>query len=53
MPILKQQVDSAPRFVSLFSFMKDYTYILYTFSAQTVYALLKKKSIKIKIFEIF
>ena len=29
MPILKRQVDSSPNFVSLFSFMKDYSSVLF------------------------
>ena len=29
MPILKWQVDSSPNFVSLFSFMKDYSSVLF------------------------
>ena len=46
MPILKWQVDSSPNFVSLFSFMKDYSPVL--FLAQTIYTLLKRGPIKWK-----
>ena len=44
MPIWKRQVDSSPNFVSLFSFMKDYSSV--RFSAQTIYTLLKRNPLK-------
>ena len=44
MSILKRQFDSSPNFVSLFSFMKDYSSVL--FLAKTTYTLLKKSSLK-------
>ena len=46
MPILKRQVDSSPNFVSLFSFVKDNSCVL--FLAQTVYTLLKRSPLKWK-----
>ena len=49
MPILKARVDSSPNFVSLFSFMKDNSSVL--FLAQTMYA--QKEHIQTKIFETF
>ena len=50
MPILKRQVDSSPNFVSLFSFMKDNFYVL--FSSNNIY-FAQKEPIKVKIFETF
>ena len=44
MPILKQQVDSSPNFVSLFSFMKDNSSVL--FLAWTIYTLHKRSPLK-------
>ena len=44
MPIWKRQVDSSPNFVSLFSFMKDYSSV--RFLAQTIYTLLKRNPLK-------
>ena len=44
MPILKWQVDSSPNLVSLFSFMKDYSYLF--FLAQRIYTLLKMSPLK-------
>ena len=46
MPILKARVDSSPNFVSLFSFMKDNSSVL--FLAQTMYTLLKRSTSKRK-----
>ena len=48
MPILKRQVDSSPNFLSLFSFMKDYSSVL--FLAQTIYTFLKRSALKWKSF---
>ena len=50
MPILKQQVDSSPNLVSLFSFMKDNSSVL--FSPNNTY-FAQKEPIKVKIFETF
>ena len=50
MSILKRQVDSFPNFVSLFSFMKDYSSVL--FSSNNIY-FAQKEPIKMKIFETF
>ena len=44
MPILKGQVASSPIFVSFFSFIKDYSSVL--FLAQTIYTLLKRSPLK-------
>ena len=44
MPILKRQVSSSPNFVSLFSFMKDNSSVI--FLAQTIYTLLKRRLLK-------
>ena len=46
LPILKLQVDSSTNFVSLFSFMKDYSSLF--FLAQIIYTLLKRTSLKWK-----
>ena len=50
MSILKQQVNSSPSFVSLFSFMKDYSSVL--FSSNNIY-FAQKEPIKMKMFETF
>ena len=50
MSILKQQDDSSPSFVSVFSFMKDYSSVL--FSSNNIY-FAQKEPIKMKIFENF
>ena len=50
MPILKRQVSSSPNFVSLFSFMKDNFYVL--FSSKNIY-FTQKEPIKVKVFETF
>ena len=50
MPILKRQVDSSPNFVSLFSFMKDNFYVL--FSSKNIY-FAQKEPLKVKVFETF
>ena len=47
---LKRQVDSSPSFVSLFSFMKDYSSVL--FSSSNIY-FAQKEPIKMKMFETF
>ena len=52
MPILKRQVDSCPSFPSPFSFVKGYS-SLYTFSAQTIYTLLKRSQLKWKFLRLF
>ena len=49
--ILKRQVNSSPNFVSLFSFMKDKSSVLF-FSSNNLY-FAQKEPIKIKIFETF
>ena len=46
MPILKRWVDSSPNFVSLFSFMKDYSSVL--FLAKTIHSLLIRSPLKWK-----
>ena len=46
LPILKRQVASSQNFVFLFSFMKDYSSVL--FLAQTMYTLLKRSPLKWK-----
>ena len=48
--ILKRQVDSSPNFVSLFSFMKDYSSVLFS-SNNTYFA--QKEPIKVNMFETF
>ena len=48
MSILKRQVDSSPNLVSLFSFMKDYSSVLFS-SNNTYFA--QKESIKVNMFE--
>ena len=50
MSILKRQVDSSPSFASLFSFMKDYSSVL--FSSNNIY-FAQKEPIKVEIFETF
>ena len=45
--ILKRQVDSSPNFVSLFSFMKENSCVL--FEAWTIYTLLKRSPLKWKL----
>ena len=50
MPILKRQVSSSPNFVSLFSFMKDNFYVL--FSSKNIY-FTQKEPIKVNVFETF
>ena len=50
MSILKREVDSSPSFVSLFSFMKGYSSVL--FSSDNIY-FTKKEPIKMKMFETF
>ena len=50
MPILKRQVSSSLNFVSLFSFMKDNFYVL--FSSNNIY-FAQKESIKVKVLETF
>ena len=47
---LKRQVDSSPSFVSLSSFMKDYSSV--HFSSNNIY-FARKKPIKMKMFETF
>ena len=44
MPIFKQRVNSSPNFVTLFSFMKDNSSVL--FLAQRIYTLLKMSTLK-------
>ena len=46
MAILKRQVASSPIFVSFFSFIKDYSSVL--FLAQTIYTLLNRSPLKWK-----
>ena len=50
LPVLKRQVSSSPNFVSLFSFMKDSFYIL--FSSKNIY-FTQKEPIKVNVFETF
>ena len=47
--VLKRQVDFSPNFVSLFSFMKDYSC---SFLAQTIYTFLKRSPLKWKCFRL-
>ena len=47
MPILKRRVDSSRNFVSLFSFIKQYSSV--HFLAQIIYTLLKRSTLKWKI----
>ena len=49
MPILKRQVDFSPSFVSLISFIKDYSSV---FLAQTIYTLLNRRPLKWKFLRI-
>ena len=49
MPILKRQVNSSPNFVSLFSFMKDNSSVLFS-SKNTYFA--QKEAFKVKIFQV-
>ena len=48
--ILKRQVDSSPNFVSIFSFMKDNSSVV--FSSNNIY-FAQKEPIKVKLFETF
>ena len=50
MSILKRQVYSSPSFVSLFSFMKDYSSVLFS---SKIYTLLKRSPLKWKVLRIF
>ena len=50
MAILKRLVDSSPHFISLFSFMKDNSSVLFCLKQ---YILCPKGGIKVKIFETF
>ena len=50
MSILKRQVDSSPSSVSFFSFMKDYSSVL--FISNNIY-FAQKETIKMKMFETF